>query len=201
MINTIIFDLGAVLIDWNPHHLYRKLIADEEQRQYFLDNICTSDWNEEQDAGRSLKAGTELLVSQHPEHEENIRAFYGRWNEMLAGPIQGTVDVFKALKESGRYKIYALSNWSAETFEIAQQKFEFLNWFDGMVVSGLEKIRKPDPAFYNLLLTRYQVKPEEALFIDDNYRNILAAEALGIQSIHFTSAEELEGKLLSLGVL
>jgi 2-haloacid dehalogenase len=201
MINTIIFDLGAVLIDWNPHHLYRKLIADDEQRQYFLDNICTSDWNEEQDAGRSLKEGTELLVSQHPEHEENIRAFYGRWDEMLAGPIQGTVDVFKALKESGRYKIYALSNWSAETFEIAQREFEFLNWFDGMVVSGLEKIRKPDPAFYNLLLTRYQVKPEEALFIDDNYRNILAAEALGIQSIHFTSAEELEGKLLSLGVL
>ncbi len=201
MINTIIFDLGAVLIDWNPHHLYRKLIADDEQRQYFLDNICTSDWNEEQDAGRSLKEGTELLVAQHPEHEENIRAFYGRWDEMLAGPIQGTVDIFKALKESGKYKIYALSNWSAETFEIAKQKFEFLSWFDGMVVSGLERIRKPDPAFYNLLLTRYQVKPEEAVFIDDNYRNILAAEALGIQSIHFTSAEELNEKLSSLGVL
>jgi 2-haloacid dehalogenase len=201
MINTIIFDLGAVLIDWNPHHLYRKLIADDEQRQYFLDNICTSDWNEEQDAGRSLKEGTELLVSQHPEHEENIRAFYGRWDEMLAGPIQGTVDIFKALKESGRYKIYALSNWSAETFEIAQRKFEFLNWFDGMVVSGLEKIRKPDPAFYNLLLTRYQVKPEEAVFIDDNYRNILAAESLGIKSIHFTSAEELSGALKKLSVL
>jgi len=201
MINTIIFDLGAVLIDWNPHHLYRKLIADDEQRQYFFDNICTSDWNEEQDAGRSLKEGTELLISQHPEHEENIRAFYGRWNEMLAGPVQGTVDIFKALKESGKYKIYALSNWSAETFEIAQREFDFLNWFDGMVVSGVEKIRKPDPAFYNLLLTRYQVKPEEAVFIDDNYRNILAAEALGIQSIHFTSAEELRNRLVSLGVL
>ncbi len=201
MINTIIFDLGAVLIDWNPHHLYRKLIADDEQRQHFLDNICTSDWNEEQDAGRSLADGTEFLVSKHPAHEENIRAFYGRWDEMLAGPIQGTVDIFKALKESGKYKIYALSNWSAETFEIAQQKFEFLSWFDGMVVSGLEKIRKPAPAFYNLLLNRYQVKPEEAVFIDDNHRNILAAEALGIQSIHFTSAEELKEELLSLSVL
>ncbi len=201
MINTIIFDLGAVLIDWNPHHLYRKLITDDEQRQHFLDNICTSDWNEEQDAGRSLKEGTELLVAKHPEHEENIRAFYSRWDEMLAGPIQGTVDVFKAIKESGKYKIYALSNWSAETFEIAQQKFEFLNWFDGLVVSGLEKIRKPDPAFYQLLLDRYQVKPDEALFIDDNYRNILAAEALGIQSIHFTSAEELKSALKKLSVL
>lgn len=201
MINTIIFDLGAVLIDWNPQHLYRKLIADDEQRQYFLDNICTSDWNEEQDAGRSLADGTEFLVSKHPEHEENIRAFYSRWDEMLAGPIQGTVDIFKALKESSKYKIYAISNWSAETFEIAQREFDFLNWFDGMVVSGLEKIRKPDPAFYNLLLTRFQVKPEEALFIDDNYRNILAAEALGIQSIHFTSAEELSVALKKLAVL
>ncbi|WP_342646469.1 HAD family phosphatase [Mucilaginibacter sp. CSA2-8R] len=201
MINTIIFDLGAVLIDWNPHHLYRKLITDDEQRQHFLDTICTSDWNEEQDAGRSLKEGTEALISKHPEHEENIRAFYGRWDEMLAGPIQGTVDVFKALKESGKYKIYALSNWSAETFEIAQQKFEFLSWFDGMVVSGHEKIRKPDPAFYQLLLDRYQVKPEEALFIDDNYRNILAAEALGIQSIHFTSAEALKDELVKRDVL
>ncbi len=201
MINTIIFDLGAVLIDWNPHHLYRKLITDDEQRQHFLDNICTSDWNEEQDAGRSLKEGTEVLIAKHPEHEENIRAFYSRWDEMLAGPIQGTVDVFKALKESGKYKIYALSNWSAETFEIAQSKFDFLNWFDGLVVSGLEKIRKPDPAFYQLLLDRYQVKPDEALFIDDNYRNILAAEALGIQSIHFTSAEELKSALKKLSVL
>jgi len=201
MINTIIFDLGAVLIDWNPQHLYRKLMADDEQRQYFLDNICTSDWNEEQDAGRSLADGTEFLVSKHPEHEENIRAFYSRWDEMLAGPIQGTVDIFKALKESGKYKIYALSNWSAETFEIAQREFDFLNWFDGMVVSGVEKIRKPDPAFYNLLLTRYQVKPEEAVFIDDNYRNILAAEALGIQSVHFTSADELSIALRKLSVL
>ena len=201
MINTIIFDLGAVLINWNPQHLYRKLIADDEQRQYFLDNICTSDWNEEQDAGRSLADGTEFLVSKHPEHEENIRAFYSRWDEMLAGPIQGTVDIFKALKESGKYKIYALSNWSAETFEIAQREFDFLNWFDGMVVSGVEKIRKPDPAFYNLLLTRYQVKPEEAVFIDDNYRNILAAEALGIKSVHFTSAEDLSSALKKLSVL
>jgi len=201
MINTIIFDLGAVLIDWNPQHLYRKLMADDEQRQYFLDNICTSDWNEEQDARRSLADGTEFLVSKHPEHEENIRAFYSRWDEMLAGPIQGTVDIFKALKESGKYKIYALSNWSAETFEIAQREFDFLNWFDGMVVSGVEKIRKPDPAFYNLLLTRYQVKPEEAVFIDDNYRNILAAEALGIQSVHFTSADELSIALRKLSVL
>jgi 2-haloacid dehalogenase len=195
MINTIVFDLGGVLIDWNPNHLYSQLIINEEERQYFLTHICSPDWNEEQDAGRSLSDGTELLVSQFPEHEENIRAFYGRWEEILGGPITGTVEIFRQLKESGRYKIYALTNWSAETYDIAVQHSPFLNWFDGIVMSGIEKNRKPHLEFYQILLDRYQVKPEEALFIDDNYRNILAAEKMGIKSIHFTSAEELAESL------
>lgn len=197
MITTIIFDLGGVLIDWNPNHLYSKLIADEEQRQHFLTHICSSDWNEEQDAGRSLSEGTELLVSQFPEHEENIRAFYGRWEEMLGGPIEGTVEIFRQLKESGRYKIYALTNWSAETYDIALKQCPFLSWFDGIVMSGIEKTRKPHPEFYQILLDRYQVKPQECLFIDDNYRNILAAEKMGIKSIHFTSAQELRNTLIT----
>jgi len=191
MINTIIFDLGAVLIDWNPDYLYRQLISDELQRKDFLANICTPHWNEEQDAGRTLSEGTELLVSQYPEQEGNIRAFYGRWEEMLGGPIAGTVEIFRQLKTSGRYKIYALTNWSAETFDIALQRYDFLGWFDGIVVSGTEKTRKPFPQFYQILLDRYAVKPEEALFIDDNYRNVIAAEELGIQSVHFTTAEQL----------
>jgi 2-haloacid dehalogenase len=197
MINTIIFDLGGVLIDWNPNHLYSKLIADEVQRQHFLTHICSPDWNEEQDAGRSLSEGTELLVSQFPEHEENIRAFYGRWEEMLGGPIAGTVEIFRQLKESDRYKIYALTNWSAETYDIALKQCPFLSWFDGIVMSGIEKTRKPYSEFYQILLDRYQVKPEECLFIDDNYRNILAAEKMGIKSIHFTSAEELRNTLIT----
>jgi 2-haloacid dehalogenase len=192
---AIIFDLGSVLIDWNPHHLYRKLFDNEQEMKDFLANIATMDWNEEQDMGRSLQEGTEILVKQHPTHEANIRAYYTRWEEMLGGAIEGTVELFKQLKASGRYKIYALSNWSEETLGIAQRHYDFLNWFDGMVVSGLEKTRKPFPDFYQILLTRYNLQAHEVLFIDDNYRNILAAEELGIPSIHFVGAGELEAEL------
>ena len=201
MISTIIFDLGAVLIDWNPRYLYETLFDDEEEMESFLANICTSDWNEEQDAGRPLQEGTDILVNQFPEHEANIRAFYSRWEEMLGDALAGTVEIFSELKASNGYKIYALTNWSAETFPIAVQRFDFLNWFDGVVVSGTEKMRKPAPAFYQLLLDRYQAKANETLFIDDNYRNILAAEKLGIQSIHFTGAEDLREKLVELQIL
>ncbi len=200
MINTIIFDLGAVLIDWNPHYLYRTLFSDEEEMKNFLATVCTPDWNEEQDAGRPLAEGTELLVKQFPEHEANIRAFYGRWDEMLGEAFHDTVEVFKELKEGGKHKIYALTNWSAETFPVALERFEFLHWFDGVVVSGAEKMRKPAPEFYQLLLDRYQVKADEALFIDDNYRNILAAEKLGIHCVHFVGVEALRERLAQFGI-
>ncbi len=201
MINTIIFDLGAVLIDWNPQYMYRTLFIDEAEMKNFLATICTPDWNEEQDAGRSLKEGTDVLVKQYPQHEINIRAFYTRWEEMLGDAFWDTVEIFKELKDSKKYKIYALTNWSAETFPVALQRYDFLNWFDGIVVSGVENMRKPAPAFYQILLHRYNINPEEALFIDDNYRNILAAEKLGIQSVHFTLAKELKEILLKLEIL
>lgn len=201
MIKAIIFDLGAVLIDWHPKHLYKKIFSDEADIDYFLENVCTSAWNEEQDGGRSLKEATELLVTQFPDQEDNIRAYYGRWEEMLAGAIDGTVEIFKRLKDSGKYKIYALSNWSAETYPIAVQRFAFLNWFDGVVVSGAEKMRKPFPEFYQLLLDRYNLKAKEALFIDDNLRNVEAARSLGIESIHFQSPEQLEMDLKQYSVL
>ena len=195
MINTIIFDLGAVLIDWNPTYLYKKIFEREEEMHHFLKTICTPDWNEEQDAGRSLQEATDLLVKEFPDHEENINAFYGRWTEMLGDAIQDSVDIFKELKESNKYKIYALTNWSAETFPVALERFEFLNWFDGVVVSGTEMMRKPHPDFYKILLNRYQVNADNALFIDDNLRNVLAARELGIDSIHFQSPEQLHNEL------
>jgi 2-haloacid dehalogenase len=201
MINTIIFDLGAVLIDWNPTYLYKKIFEREEEMHHFLKTICTPDWNEEQDAGRSLQEATDLLVKEFPDHEENINAFYGRWTEMLGDAIQDSVDIFKELKESNKYKIYALTNWSAETFPVAVERFEFLNWFDGVVVSGTEMMRKPHPDFYKILLNRYQVNTENALFIDDNLRNVLAARELGIDSIHFQSPEQLKQELLSREIL
>jgi 2-haloacid dehalogenase len=181
--------------------MYRTIFTNEQEMKDFLANICTSDWNEEQDAGRSLQEGTDILVAQFPEHEANIRAFYSRWEEMLGEPFHGTVEIFKKLKASNKYKIYALTNWSAETFPVALQRFDFLNWFDGIVVSGAEKMRKPALEFYQLLLDRYQVNPQEALFIDDNYRNVLAAEKAGIKTIHFTSAEQLAKELEERRVL
>lgn len=200
MITTLIFDLGGVLVDWKPEYLYRNIFDDEADMRQFLDTICTGDWNEEQDGGRTLKDGTDLLVKQYPEQAENIRAYYSRWEEMLNGAIEGTVEIFKDLKASGRYKIYALTNWSAETFPIAQQKFDFLNWFDGIVVSGTERMRKPKPEFYQLLLSRYQLKSDEVLFIDDNLRNVKAALEMGIDSIHFTTPEKLRVELMDRGI-
>ena len=181
--------------------MYRTLFDDEEEMKNFLATVTTSDWNEEQDAGRSLQEGTEHLVRQFPEHEAKIRAFYSRWEEMLGDAFDGTVEIFRQLKDSGRYKIYALTNWSAETFPVALERFDFLSWFDGILVSGTEKMRKPAPEFYQLMLNRYQINPAEALFIDDNYRNIVAAEKLGIKSIHFTSEEALAKILHSLSII
>jgi 2-haloacid dehalogenase len=199
--NTIIFDLGAVLIDWNPLHLYGNYFESEEKRDYFFKNICTPDWNEEQDAGRSIVDATQELVAKFPEWEQPIRDFYGRWTEMLGGPITESVAIFKELKETGRYKIYALTNWQASLFEIALVRYNFLHWFDGRVVSGEEKTRKPFAEFYQRLLNRYTVNPAEAVFIDDNLRNIKGAEALGIKSIHFKDPAQLKNALKELKLL
>ena len=201
MISTIIFDLGGVLIDWNPKYLYNKIFENEAEMDHFLNTVCTPDWNEEQDAGRSLEEATETLVKQHPEHEENIRAYYTRWPEMLGGEIAGTVEILDKLRHAGKHRLYALTNWSYETFPIAQERYELLNWFDGIVVSGIEKMRKPAAAFYNLLLDRYNVNAREALFIDDNKRNVDAAVQLGIDSIHFTTPEDLHVELRRRNIL
>lgn len=200
-VETIIFDLGGVLVDWNPAYLFDKLITDEVKRKQFFAEICTPDWNEEQDAGRSLKEATQLLVDQYPEWQEYIEAFYGRWEEMLGGPIHETVDIFRQLKEKEKYRFYALTNWSAELFPIALNKYEFLHWFDGRLVSGEEKSRKPFPEFYQLLLDRFHINKETALFIDDNLRNAEAAQAIGIPTIRFESPAQLKDELVQRGIL
>ena len=198
---TIIFDLGGVLVDWNPAYVFDTLIEDEEKRNHFFKNICTPEWNEEQDAGRTLEEATKMLVDQHPEWQEYIEAYYGRWEEMLGGPINETVEIFRQLKDSGCYKMYALTNWSAELFPIALQKYDFLHWFDGRLVSGEEKMRKPFPEFYQLLLDRFAIKKEEAIFIDDNLRNVESAREFGIETIRFTTPAELKKELQGKGIL
>ena len=200
-IDTLVFDLGGVLIDWNPEYLYNKLIPDEKERRWFLETICTSDWNEQQDAGRSLKDGTEQLVKKYPEHEAAIRAYYGRWTEMLGGPIHETVEIFRELKSRGRLKLYALTNWSAETFPVALELYDFLHWFDGRLVSGEEKVRKPFPQIYHLLIDRFGIDPAHAIYVDDNIRNVLPARELGFVGIHFRTPELFREELKGLGVL
>lgn len=201
-IDTIIFDLGGVLVDWNPAYVFHDTYFDSpEKRDYFFKHICTSDWNEEQDAGRSIVEATQELVEKFPEWEPHIRDYYGRWTDMLKAPIPGTVEIFRQLKQSGRYKIYALTNWQAGLFDIALVRYNFLHWFDGRVVSGEEKMRKPFPEFYQRLLDRYDVDPARAIFIDDNLRNVKGAEDVGIESIHFHSPEQLKIELVRLRLL
>lgn len=161
----------------------------------FLKKVATFEWNEEQDAGKPLIQATEERIRLFPEWEQPLRDFYGRWEEMLKGPIRDTVEIFRSLKETQAYRFYALSNWSAENFHVALDRFEFLHWFDGRLIMGKKKMAKPNPAFFKLLETRYDVIPQNAVYIDDNFRNYKAAEALGFLAIHFISPEQLKGDL------
>lgn len=200
-INTIIFDLGGVLIDWNPRYLYRKIFKTEEEVTWFLENICTSEWNDQQDAGRSFEEATEELIRQHPEWVVPIRAWYGRWQETINGSLPGTVEILAHFKNNSKHRLYALTNWSEQTFPWALDNFEFLHWFEGIVVSGIEKTRKPFPEFYQLLFDRYKIIPGESLFIDDNIKNIEGAKAVGLNTIHFQSPEKLRKELIEMGLL
>lgn len=201
MINTIVFDLGGVLVDWNPDYVFDGVFSDAPERKaFFYDNICTADWNEQQDAGRPIAEATDDLVARFPDWEPEIRAFYGRWEEMLGGPIKDVVEILRQLK-TDKHPLYALTNWSAETFPIALGKYDFLHWFDGTVVSGVEKTRKPFDDFFNILFERYDIQPESAFFVDDNLRNVQAAQRLGMHAVQFTSALQLRRDLAEAGVV
>ena len=173
-VQNVIFDFGGVLIDWNPKYLYRNVFETEEEMNFFLENVCRYDWNLLQDAGRSLSEATLILQKEHPKYSEEIAYYYGRWEEMLGGTIDENVKLIKPLKK--RYKLYGLTNWSAETLPIAMEKYIFFKDLDGVVVSGDEKIIKPDPEIYEVLLNRYSIDAESSLFIDDNADNILTAK-------------------------
>lgn len=201
MIETVIFDLGNVLINWDRKNLYRKIFKDEDKMNYFLDNVATMDWNEQQDAGRLWSVATDILVRQHPAFEPEIRAYFDRWTEMLDGAIEGTVEILKEFHESKRYRLYALTNWSDELFHHAIERFEFLELFEGIVVSGREFMKKPDLRIYHLTLNRYNIEAETAVFIDDSQRNIDAAKQLNIHGIHFKSPEQLRKDLELMDIL
>lgn len=195
MIDTIIFDLGGVLIKWDPRNLYRKIFSDESEMNYFLENICTMDWNEQQDAGRTWEEATQVLAPHFPKYKAEIQAYSQRWEEMLMGPINGTVDILKKLKLENKHQIVALTNWSRETFPIALERYDFLQLFEGILVSGDEMMKKPDPKIYELILERYNIQADQSIFIDDSLKNVKAAREVGIHAIHFQSPQQLQEAL------
>ena len=195
-----VFDLGGVLIDWDPRYLYRKLLADEAAVEEFLATVCTPEWNAEQDRGRPFAEGVAELVECYPVHAAALTAYHERWTEMLGGDIGGTVELLAELRAAG-VPLYALTNWSAETFGIARERFEFLSWFDGVLVSGEERIIKPDPAIFRLLLDRFGLDPGAAFYVDDSPANVAAAGELGFDAVRFTGPEQLRRDLEARGLL
>jgi 2-haloacid dehalogenase len=199
--STVVFDLGGVLIDWNPRHLYRKLFAgDEAAMEHFLATVCTHDWNRCQDAGRSFAEGARLLKSEYPEKAELIDAYGARFDEMIAGHIDGSLEILAELRNRD-LPLYGLTNWSAETYAPARERFAFLSWFRGILVSGEVGVIKPDPRIFELLIERFAIDPHSAVYIDDVEGNAAAARPFGIHAIHFTTPAALRQELVELGLL
>lgn len=199
---AVVFDLGGVLIDWNPRYLFRNVFSgDEVAMERFLGEVATPDWNTEQDRGRSWADGLALLVEQHSEHRAAIEAYGTRWLETLGGPIEPTVEVLADLRRAGRVRLLALTNWSAETFALARPTFPFLDWFEGIVVSGEERVIKPDPAIFRILVERHDVDPAVTVYVDDVALNVQAAAELGFDAIAFTTPADLRVELARRGLL
>ncbi len=198
--SVAIFDLGGVLLQWNPRHLYRKLFnGDDAAMEDFLANVCTTEWNERQDAGRTFAEGTRELLPRHADKVELIEAWGKRFGEMIPGPIDGTVDVLSDLR-ARNVPLYGVSNWSAETFPPQRARFPFLSWLKDIVVSGEVGFIKPDPRIFQILLDRNGIAAESAVFIDDVAVNAAAASRLGIHGIHFRSPDQLRRDLAAVGL-
>ena len=199
--DTVVFDLGGVLIDWDPRHLYRKLFAgDQVAMEQFLANVCTHEWNRCQDAGRSFAEGARLLKAEHPDKNELIDAYFARFDEMMPGPIAGSVEIVSDLRDRGT-PLYGLTNFSAETYASTFERFEFLRWFRGILVSGEVGLIKPDPRIFELLIQQFAIDPRRTVYIDDVEANVVAARPFGIHAIHFTTAASLRAELVALGLL
>jgi 2-haloacid dehalogenase len=194
----VVFDVGNVLLRWDPFHLYRRLIPDEARRDWFLRNVCTAAWNIEQDRGRPWPEAVATLVAEHPEWEREIRAFDERWHETVPESIAGSVAVLEELKDRGE-AVYAITNFSREKWAECLIRFPFLQRFDGAVVSAHEALLKPDPAIYRTLLDRYGLEADGCIFVDDSARNVEAARSVGMQAVHFVEPIDLRSALKALG--
>jgi len=196
---TIIFDLGGVLIDWNPRYLYNQIFSDEEELEFFLRAVCSPEWNAQMDGEKSFSDGIEELIPLHPEYTDQIRAYFSRWEEMIAGIFSDTVQILSELKDA-EYPLAALSNWSSETFPIVNARYEFLDWFEPLILSGHVGLVKPDHQIFNLLLCSVDRDSKDCIYIDDMEVNIKAASEVGFSTILFSSSEQLRRDLKSLGV-
>ncbi len=197
---NIVFDLGAVLIEWDPRHLYRKVFADREKMEWFLTNVCHNDWNLEQDRGRSFDEAVAEAIGRHPEWEREIKLYRDRWVEMVPGDFPGTVQILEELHAKGA-PLYAITNWNGDTFRITKGRFKFLSLFRDIVVSGDEKLVKPEPDIFLLLAKRNNIKLSESIFIDDSAKNIKGAEAMGMKTHHFVTPEGLRADLKSRNLI
>jgi 2-haloacid dehalogenase len=199
-IEAVVFDIGGVLLDWDPRHLYRKLFEDEEAMNRFLEQVCTMEWHARHDLGHPVEKSCEDLAAAHPEHAEMVRAWGRRSEEMVAGPIQGTVEILEDLRFAG-VRCYAVTNMERETYPRRVARYPFLDWFEGTVVSGFEGVVKPDPRIFELLLSRFELRASSTLFIDDSAANVEAARSLGMQAVRFTSPAQLRPELERMGLL
>ncbi len=197
---NIVFDLGMVLIEWDPRHLYRKVFDDPAKMEWFLSNVCNNAWNLEQDRGRSFDDGVIEAAARHPEYAAEIAMYRDRWMEMVPGAIAGSVAILDELQVNS-VPLYAITNWNGDAFRATRNRFGFLSLFRDIVVSGDEKMLKPDRAIFRLLETRQGLKAKDCLFIDDSLKNVVGAMAVGWQGHHFTSPDLLRADLVKLGVL
>ncbi|MEP3279486.1 MAG: HAD family phosphatase [Stappiaceae bacterium] len=198
-IDTVVFDVGNVLIRWDPNILFDKIMPSADEKRWFLENVCTSEWNAEQDRGRCWEDGIDELLGEFPDHEDLIRAYSERWHEMVPGPIEGSVSLLKELKDK-EVPLYCITNFSDEKFTEAQDRFPFLKEsFLNIVVSAHEKVLKPSPRIYEILFERNDLDPSRAVFIDDSPANVEGSKQVGMHALHFTGADKLRMELRAHG--
>jgi 2-haloacid dehalogenase len=198
-IRHIVFDIGKVLIHYDPDLPFSRLIPDAEERKWFFDNVCTGAWNVEQDRGRTWEEAEALLIAEHPAHEENIRNFRRCWHEMVPHAYDDSVAIMEGLIDAGR-DVTMLTNFASDTYHEARERFPFLDKPRGVTVSGDIRLIKPDPAIYRHHAASFGLDPAASLFIDDSPKNVEGAKSAGWQAVHFTDAKTLKADLNGLGI-
>ena len=199
MIDAVLFDLGNVLIRWDPRNHYRDRFASEEEMEAWLAEVTPGSWNHEMDRGKPFAQAIAERTVLYPQHAELLGEWKSQWERMLGNPIEDSVTLLAELRAAG-YRIAALTNWSAETYPVARERFPFLGWFEDVIISGVEGLAKPEPAIFDIALRRTRFAPERTVFIDDNLPNIDGARAAGLETIHFESPSQCRAELRALGV-